>query len=65
MDSGNIMDKNEIIELEAEEITGDQLYMESILRRQFGVPLIDITPKPKMSWEDVEELYNEIDEEDE
>lgn len=63
MDSRNTMDKDEIIELEAEEVPEAERELEGIL----GITqTIDITPKPNYTWEDVAELWdqNEIKEDE-
>lgn len=58
------MDQSEIIELEAEEVTEFYSGTEDLLRKFYRVPTIDITPKPKMTWEELEELYNQIEEDE-
>lgn len=57
---------DDIIELESEEVTEFYSGTEDLLRKFYRVPTIDITPKPKMTWEELEQIeksYNETEDE--
>jgi hypothetical protein len=61
------MDKSEIIEVQVEEVSDDQLTIEKIIdgfKPHLKKP-ITIQPKYNMTWEEFEELYKYIEEEDE
>lgn len=51
--------RTDIIELEAEELNDDQLRQMEIQRGWQGQRTININPKPKYTWEEVEEMMEE------
>jgi len=58
------MAKDEIISLEAEEVTDERLMVEIMNNMFINGPKVPTKPR-NFTWEDVNELYNEIEDEDE
>jgi hypothetical protein len=65
VDGRNDLDKSEIVEVEAEEVSDDQLTLERIIDglRPQNNPIM-IQPKYNITWEELEELYNYIEQEE-
>ena len=66
MDGRNDLDKSEIIEVQVEEVSDDQLRLERIMDgvNPYQKNTINILPKLNMTWEEFEELYNYIEQEE-
>ena len=66
MDGRNDLDKSQIIEVQVEEVSDDQLRLERIMDgvNPYQKNTINILPKLNMTWEEFEELYNYIEQEE-